>query len=403
MLENHQPKIDRITRMNLVHVVLIVTRRLTYTGLKIIKPEYQTTKHMRYYVPKVDSILNNFVAPNLIEKIRYEINHSLFYHATIINPECLHLFQTQDDDMVFINNAFDYPLAHSFTLFKQVESNVAEIWEVRHMTWQHSQLHVFLLKDGSFICSCMLLVNRGYPCRHFFRVMAYSIAAKFSINFVAKRWLLEKYQDEDLGIQPLVNLSAVFSSESSETLLVPTTIIRSNESANLFSVSCTASNVAYSSSYTAAKNAMQKKKAYAETIGIARKAINIAIEKDDLQVLKFLKGYILQNDHSLVENTTIVCSSSSRTSILEERSEPNTILEKPQVKVTNPIKKAITVDGMPNMRIRACDSTMTCEFCGGGGHNKELHKLDHSINDENEWVDSNSSSSESEEIEMDTE
>ncbi|CAG8755803.1 10730_t:CDS:2, partial [Gigaspora rosea] len=296
---------------------------------------------------------------------------------------------TQDDDMVFINNAFDYPLAHSFTLFKQVESNVAEIWEVRHMTWQHSQLHVFLLKD----------------------VMAYSIAAKFSINFVAKRWLLEKYQDEDLGIQPLVNLSAVFSSESSETLLVPTTIIRSNESANLFSVSCTASNVAYSSSYTAAKNAMQKKKAYAETIGIARKAINIAIEKDDLQVLKFLKGYILQNDHSLVENTTIVCSSSSRTSILEERSEPNTILEKPQVKVTNPIKKvrrgrppkAITVDGMPNMRIRACDSTMTCEFCGGGGHNKELHKLDHSINDENEWVDSNSSSSESEEIEMDTE
>ncbi|CAG8522910.1 25429_t:CDS:2 [Gigaspora rosea] len=218
-------------------------------------------------------------------------------------------WKIQDDDIVFIDNAFDYPLAHSFTRFKQVESNVAEIWEVRHMTWQHSQLHVFLLKD-------------------------------------AKRWLLEKYQDEELGIQPLVNLSAVFSSESSKALLVPTTMIRSNKSANLFSVS----------------------------------SINIAIEKDDLQVLKFLKGYILQNDISLAENTTIVCSSSSRTNILEEHSEPNTFLEKPQVKVTNPIKR---LEEHAKHENKARDSIMTCEFCGGGGHNKELHELDHSINDEN--------------------
>ncbi|RIB14211.1 hypothetical protein C2G38_2144173 [Gigaspora rosea] len=40
-------------------------------------------------------------------------------------------WKIQDDDIVFIDNAFDYPLAHSFTRFKQVESNVAEIWEVR--------------------------------------------------------------------------------------------------------------------------------------------------------------------------------------------------------------------------------------------------------------------------------
>ncbi|KAF0389329.1 hypothetical protein F8M41_010925 [Gigaspora margarita] len=282
--------------------------------------------------------------------------------------------------------------------------------------------------------------------------MAYSIATKFSINFVAKHWLLEKYQDEDLGIQPLINLSTRPGSCIWQFTVVPTTIIRSNESANLFSVSCIVSNVAYSSLYTAAKNAMQKKKAYAETIGIACKAINITIEKEDLQVLKFLKGYIFQNKHSLVENMTIVCSSSSRTNILEERSEPNIIFEKPQVKVTNPIKKVrrgrlpkvaryqsslenqtSKVQGKRPKLIRgpgtntcgncggkdhnrrwhtkhenkACDSTITCEFCGGSGYSKELHKndsakineLEHSINDENEWIDS--SSSESEEVEMD--
>ncbi|CAG8853210.1 31754_t:CDS:2, partial [Gigaspora margarita] len=35
----------------------------------------------------IDSIFKNFVAPNLIEKIHYEINHSLFYHLAKINPE----------------------------------------------------------------------------------------------------------------------------------------------------------------------------------------------------------------------------------------------------------------------------------------------------------------------------
>ncbi|CAG8719754.1 1515_t:CDS:2, partial [Cetraspora pellucida] len=41
----------------------------------------------------VDAILKAFVAPNIIEKIRYEINHSLFYHTSKISPESLYLYQ----------------------------------------------------------------------------------------------------------------------------------------------------------------------------------------------------------------------------------------------------------------------------------------------------------------------
>ncbi|CAG8829052.1 40959_t:CDS:2, partial [Gigaspora margarita] len=67
----------------------------------------------------VDSILKIYVAPNLIKKIRNEINHSLFYHSTKISSESLNLYQMQDDDTIFVDNTFDYPLAHSFTLFKQ--------------------------------------------------------------------------------------------------------------------------------------------------------------------------------------------------------------------------------------------------------------------------------------------
>ncbi|CAG8610312.1 12499_t:CDS:2 [Ambispora leptoticha] len=393
----------------------------------------------------VDTILKTFVAPNLIEKIRYEINHSLFYHSAKIHPESLHLCQenitlllllcyivVQDNDEAFVDNAFDYPLAHSFALFKEVEDKVVEVWEIIHMTWQHSRLHVFLLKDGSYICSCMLLVNRGYPCRHFFRVMAYSSAAKFSINFVAKRWLLEKYQDNDLGIQPLVNLSTVFLSEPSKSL-IPTTILRSNESANLFSAQNAMSTMTRLSTSVVAKKAMQKKKVYAETIGIARKAINIAIEKDDPHVLKFLKGYILQNERSLVENTTEASSSGYKTNVLKERPEVNIIPEKSQV--SNPVKKARK--GRPPKIARyqsslenpsskaqekrprgpgtntcgecggkghnrrwhskhenkSYDSGIICELCGGCGHKKELHNHDLIEENENEWVGSSGSES----------
>ncbi|CAG8807485.1 21744_t:CDS:1, partial [Dentiscutata erythropus] len=41
----------------------------------------------------VNAILKVFVAPNIIEKIRYKINYNLFYHSAKISPESLHLYQ----------------------------------------------------------------------------------------------------------------------------------------------------------------------------------------------------------------------------------------------------------------------------------------------------------------------
>ncbi|CAG8766429.1 3389_t:CDS:1, partial [Cetraspora pellucida] len=284
----------------------------------------------------------------------------------------------QDDDTMFVDDAFDYPLAHSFSLFKQSEEKIIEIWEVIHMTWKHFKLHVFLFKDGSFICSCMLLINRGYPCRHFFRVMVYSLAAKFSINFVASRWLRDEYQDKDLSAQPFVSLSTVFLSKLAEELLIPTTILRTNDSASLFSATGEISSLAHSS--PAAKKSMQKKKVYAEIIRIARKAINIAIEKDDSCILKFLKEYIVKNKHSLVENTaSALCS------------ELNTISKNPPVKVSNPVKKtrrgclpktACYQSSLESQHLKSQEKrpklahgpgTNTCGKCGGKGHNHRWH------------------------------
>ncbi|KAF0443121.1 hypothetical protein F8M41_003598 [Gigaspora margarita] len=88
-----------------------------------------------------------------------------------------------------------------------------------------------------------------------------------------------------------------------------------------------------------AKKAIKKKKAYAKTIGIVRKAINIAIEKDDQCVLKFLKEYIIQNKHSLIENTASASSLEQQSNLIEKCSKSNIVIEKSPVIVSNPIKK----------------------------------------------------------------
>ncbi|CAG8766902.1 21710_t:CDS:2, partial [Racocetra persica] len=176
-------------------------------------------------------------------------------------------------------------------------------------------------------------------------------------------WLYEKYQNKNLGTQPLVNLSAL--------------------------------NAVYSSLH-ATKKIIYKKKIYAETIEIAHKAINIAIKIDDPDMLRFLKKYITQKEYSLVENTTSIY-------ILKEQSKsniPEILSVRLFVKNTtsiNILKENSKSNISETLSIRYAkngkkvhDTLIICQFCGGSRYKKkELHNYDFvKINDENKWVES---------------
>ncbi|CAG8527831.1 16507_t:CDS:2 [Racocetra fulgida] len=197
-------------------------------------------------------------------------------------------------------------------------------------------------------------------------------------------------------------------------------------------------------SYKIEESGSYKKKSYAETIGIAHKAINIAIEMDDPDVLRFLKEYITRKGHSLVENTTSVYmlkeqsksnipeTSSVRSfventtsiNILKENSKSN-ISETSPIRVSNLIKKEQSSKNQgKRLKLTRSPGTNTCgecrgkghnrrwhakhgkkvhnmsiicQLCGGSGHKKELHDCDSvEVNDENKWVKSSDLESESE-------
>ena len=69
--------------------------------------------------------------------------------------------------------------------------------------------HLVLVNDGSFVCTCLLLVHTGIVCRHFFHLMTVK-GARYHIGFIPRRWYKEEIQD-DISFNPN-KMSFVFAS-----------------------------------------------------------------------------------------------------------------------------------------------------------------------------------------------
>lgn len=51
--------------------------------------------------------------------------------------------------------------------------------------------YVILLNERTHLCSCLLLINKGLICHHFFWVGTYSQNATFHISMIPSRWYLD--------------------------------------------------------------------------------------------------------------------------------------------------------------------------------------------------------------------
>src|SRR3990170_8057672 len=81
-------------------------------------------------------------------------------------------------------------------LFKSLIEDVAqetvlEVWHVRATGTSGIGHYVVLLNDGTHLCTCLLLINKGLICRHFFRIATYSQTATYHITLIPSRWYLK--------------------------------------------------------------------------------------------------------------------------------------------------------------------------------------------------------------------
>ncbi|GBB91286.1 hypothetical protein RclHR1_18480004 [Rhizophagus clarus] len=67
---------------------------------------------------------------------------------------------------------------------------IIEIWKVQPSIGAQPWLvqYVILLQDGSHICTCLMLINKGIICRHFIKILTKSASAFFNISLIPSRW-----------------------------------------------------------------------------------------------------------------------------------------------------------------------------------------------------------------------
>src|SRR5579871_6529999 len=93
-------------------------------------------------------------------------------------------------------------------LFKSLIRNVTqemvlEVWNVHAIGTSGIGHYVVLLNDGTHLCTCLLLTNKGLICRHFFHVTTYSQSATYHITLISPRWYLDPNIEQETLLQQM--------------------------------------------------------------------------------------------------------------------------------------------------------------------------------------------------------
>ena len=158
---------------------------------------------------------------------------------------------------------YDQPQSLLSSLIENIShNNIQQVWRVsRHRGQKSEPQHIVLLDDGSHLCTCLWLINKGIVCRHFFQIMSYSNYAQFHISLIPQRW---------------------YNNNKYEENMVPTYHIRESE-LNELEQPLPQLSFQYLENFRQIPNVIQvqsPKQKYGFGMGYAKKALDLAIRTD---------------------------------------------------------------------------------------------------------------------------
>src|SRR2546430_434541 len=139
---------------------------------------------------------------------------------------------------------------------------------------------VILLKDGTYRCTCMSLVNRGIICRHYFSIMLRTPQARFHIGLLNQRWFISNQLD--LKSRPFYPATK-YKIDSEIPFLDHNTI------PDFFNLTNDDNSNLNSNQYTSFSKQRQY---YVNAWGLAKQANQIACKDCDESFVVLLKEYI---------------------------------------------------------------------------------------------------------------
>ncbi|GBB86756.1 hypothetical protein RclHR1_13170002 [Rhizophagus clarus] len=238
----------------------------------------------------VDNIMKTFLTPVMLRKQRSQMNQSVCYDINRIT-EWQNLIDVEIDNKEISNGIREQKQDVQQILFKSLIKNIPpevilEVWFVRATGTQGIGHYVVLLDEGTHLCTCLLLINKGgLICQHFFRVSTYSQCATFHINIIPSRWYL------DINIQ-LDNLSPILICGTQIEDRVGMEKSITFEHFFSFRVDSHVSNLAIKST----------KAIYAELFGLSKKAIDCALKANmQHELVNLLKSFIYDTHNKNIE------------------------------------------------------------------------------------------------------
>ena len=161
---------------------------------------------------------------------------------------------------------------------------ILEVWNVR-ATGTHGVRHyVILLNEGTHLCTCLLLINKGLVCRHFFRLGTYSRLATFHMCLIPNRWYINPDVEPNDLLQQYSFIPVCDKIQSKDNIPFENPITFQH----FFSIRIDSCGTQPSQSAVNSPKAM-----YAELAGLSKKAIDCALKSDKQQeLLNIFKAFI---------------------------------------------------------------------------------------------------------------
>ncbi|PKY32810.1 hypothetical protein RhiirB3_493101 [Rhizophagus irregularis] len=157
-------------------------------------------------------------------------------------------------------------------------NNILQVWKVTRHCGQNSEpQYIILLNDGSHLCTCLWLINRGIICRHFFRVMSYSTNAQFHISLISHRW----YNNNKYNIEQREKNIVLFHNEE-----------------NILADESEQPSFQHLMNFRQTPNVVQlqdPKQKYGFGMGYAKKALDLAVQTDKVDEFVDQVKYFIEN------------------------------------------------------------------------------------------------------------
>jgi hypothetical protein len=178
------------------------------------------------------------------------------------------------------------------------------------------------MTDGSYSCTCNLLISFGIPCRHFYKILRKSPQAKFHISLINRRWYQDlklNINDEDLA---LLDVLSIVKDDNSE--------ITVHKEINFNYIHQIRGEKVYTEKL---QNIVSAKAKYGRSLGFARKALDLAQKLNCHNELNgMLQTFIDEKQQELLYN----CRTTDKENVIVDQREKNESCNK-EINCTNPV------------------------------------------------------------------